>query len=78
MIVWYFGLLVFLIDLGEEIAANAMDIAGDRLPGTSRFDSYPFSAVINCGACRLFGNHPPSTRVVLDVHHADESVRSTR
>lgn len=30
-IVWYFGLLVFLIDLGEEIAADAMDIAGDRL-----------------------------------------------
>lgn len=31
MIVWYFGLLVFLIDLGEEIAADAMDIAGDQL-----------------------------------------------
>lgn len=30
MIVWYFGLLVFLIDLGEEIAADAMDVAGDR------------------------------------------------
>ncbi len=30
VIVWFFGLLVLLINLGEEIAADAMDITGDR------------------------------------------------
>ena len=30
-LVWFFGLLVLLINLGEEIAADAMDVAGDRL-----------------------------------------------
>jgi geranylgeranylglycerol-phosphate geranylgeranyltransferase len=30
-IVWFFGVLVLLINLGEEIAADAMDVAGDRL-----------------------------------------------
>jgi geranylgeranylglycerol-phosphate geranylgeranyltransferase len=29
--VWFFALLVALIDLGEEIAADAMDAEGDRL-----------------------------------------------
>jgi geranylgeranylglycerol-phosphate geranylgeranyltransferase len=29
-IVWFFGVLVLLINLGEEIAADAMDVAGDR------------------------------------------------
>lgn len=29
-VVWFFALLVFLINLGEEIAADAMDLAGDR------------------------------------------------
>jgi len=28
--VWSFGVMVFLINLGEEIAADAMDVAGDR------------------------------------------------
>lgn len=28
--VWFFSLLTFLIDLGEEIAADAMDIKGDE------------------------------------------------
>jgi geranylgeranylglycerol-phosphate geranylgeranyltransferase len=30
-IVWWFGILAMLIDLGEEIASDAMDIDGDRL-----------------------------------------------
>ncbi|MFO7537185.1 MAG: UbiA family prenyltransferase [Chloroflexota bacterium] len=30
-IVWFFGVLVLLINLGEEITADAMDVAGDRL-----------------------------------------------
>ena len=30
-LVWFFGVLVLLINLGEEIAADAMDVAGDRL-----------------------------------------------
>jgi geranylgeranylglycerol-phosphate geranylgeranyltransferase len=34
IIVWYFAALVFLIDLGEEIAADAMDIEGDRQAGS--------------------------------------------
>jgi len=29
-IVWLFGLMAFLIDLGEEIAGTAMDIEGDK------------------------------------------------
>lgn len=28
--VWFFGLIAFLIDLAEEIAGDAMDMAGDR------------------------------------------------
>lgn len=32
--VWFFGILVFLINLGEEIAADAMDVAGDRRAGS--------------------------------------------
>jgi geranylgeranylglycerol-phosphate geranylgeranyltransferase len=32
--VWFFGILVMLIDLGEEIAADAMDIEGDRQAGS--------------------------------------------
>ena len=30
-IVWFFSLTAFLIDLGEEIAGDAMDIEGDKL-----------------------------------------------
>jgi len=30
-IVWFFAVISALIDLGEEIAADAMDVAGDRL-----------------------------------------------
>ena len=30
-IVWFFAVIAALIDLGEEIAADAMDMAGDRL-----------------------------------------------
>ena len=33
-VVWWFGLLTMLIDLGEEIAADAMDIQGDALVGS--------------------------------------------
>ena len=34
-IVWFFAAIVMLIDLGEEIAADAMDIEGDRQAGSS-------------------------------------------
>lgn len=30
-VVWFFGLIAALVDLGEEIAADAMDMAGDRI-----------------------------------------------
>jgi geranylgeranylglycerol-phosphate geranylgeranyltransferase len=33
-IVWTFGLIAFLIDLGEEIAGDAMDMEGDRKRGS--------------------------------------------
>lgn len=33
-IVWFFAVIVMLIDLGEEIAADAMDIEGDRQAGS--------------------------------------------
>ena len=33
-VVWWFAALAFLIDLGEEIAADAMDVEGDRLIGS--------------------------------------------
>jgi geranylgeranylglycerol-phosphate geranylgeranyltransferase len=33
-LVWFFALIAFLIDLGEEIAGDAMDMAGDRLRGS--------------------------------------------
>lgn len=33
-IVWFFGLIAFLIDLAEEIAGDAMDIEGDRKRGS--------------------------------------------
>jgi len=33
-IVWVFSLMAFLIDLGEEIAGDAMDIAGDKKRGS--------------------------------------------
>ena len=33
-IVWFFGILVMLIDLGEEIAADAMDAEGDSQAGS--------------------------------------------
>lgn len=33
-IVWFFATIVMLIDLGEEIAADAMDIEGDREVGS--------------------------------------------
>lgn len=34
VIVWWFGALAFLVDLGEEIAADAMDMEGDALIGS--------------------------------------------
>jgi geranylgeranylglycerol-phosphate geranylgeranyltransferase len=34
MIVWFFGILAMLIDLGEEIAADAMDAEGDAQAGS--------------------------------------------
>ncbi|MBL0176370.1 MAG: UbiA family prenyltransferase [Ignavibacteria bacterium] len=33
-IVWFFGLWVMLVDLGEEIAADAMDMEGDKALGS--------------------------------------------
>lgn len=33
-VVWWFALLTMLIDLGEEIAADAMDVEGDRKAGS--------------------------------------------
>jgi geranylgeranylglycerol-phosphate geranylgeranyltransferase len=32
---WWFGAIAFLMDLGEEIAADAMDVEGDKLIGSS-------------------------------------------
>jgi len=32
--VWWFGAVSFMMDLGEEIAADAMDIEGDRIIGS--------------------------------------------
>jgi geranylgeranylglycerol-phosphate geranylgeranyltransferase len=32
--VWSFGIMVFLINLGEEIAADAMDVMGDKQAGS--------------------------------------------
>ncbi len=32
--VWWFGAVSFLMDLGEEIAADAMDIEGDKIIGS--------------------------------------------
>lgn len=32
--VWFFGMLALLINLGEEIAADAMDVDGDRKAGS--------------------------------------------
>lgn len=32
---WWFGAIAFLMDLGEEIAADAMDVEGDRLIGSA-------------------------------------------
>jgi geranylgeranylglycerol-phosphate geranylgeranyltransferase len=34
VIVWFFAIITALIDLGEEIAADAMDIEGDRKVGS--------------------------------------------
>jgi geranylgeranylglycerol-phosphate geranylgeranyltransferase len=33
-VVWFFGILAALINLGEEIAADAMDVEGDRQAGS--------------------------------------------
>jgi len=33
-VVWLFASLSFLVNLGEEIAADAMDVAGDRVAGS--------------------------------------------
>ena len=32
---WWFGTIAFLMDLGEEIAADAMDVEGDKLIGSA-------------------------------------------
>ncbi len=34
MTVWFFGLLAFLINFGEEIAADSMDVDGDQKAGS--------------------------------------------
>jgi geranylgeranylglycerol-phosphate geranylgeranyltransferase len=34
IVVWWFGILAMLVDLGEEIASDAMDIEGDKLIGS--------------------------------------------
>ena len=34
IVVWWFGVIAFLMDLGEEIAADAMDMEGDALIGS--------------------------------------------
>ncbi len=33
-VVWYLAVTTFLVDLGEEIAADALDVEGDRLSGS--------------------------------------------
>jgi len=33
-LVWFFSLIAFLIDLGEEIAGDTMDMEGDKLRGS--------------------------------------------
>ena len=33
-LIWFFALIAFLIDFGEEIAGDAMDVEGDRLRGS--------------------------------------------
>jgi len=33
-VIWTLGILAFCFDLGEEIAADAMDVEGDRLRGS--------------------------------------------
>jgi len=33
-LVWFFALIAFLIDFGEEIAGDAMDVDGDKLRGS--------------------------------------------
>ncbi|MFZ1731327.1 MAG: UbiA family prenyltransferase [Bacteroidota bacterium] len=52
-IVWFFAIWVLLIDLGEEIAADAMDVEGDRHAGSrslavrfGRERALNFSAII--------------------------------
>jgi geranylgeranylglycerol-phosphate geranylgeranyltransferase len=42
-IVWFFAVILMLTDLGEEIAADAMDIEGDRQAG-----SRPLALVVGC------------------------------
>jgi geranylgeranylglycerol-phosphate geranylgeranyltransferase len=34
IIVWFFAIILMLVDLGEELAADAMDIEGDRKAGS--------------------------------------------
>lgn len=34
VIVWFFAIIVMLVDLGDEIAADAMDIEGDKKIGS--------------------------------------------
>lgn len=36
-LVWFFAAIAALVDLGEEIAADAMDVAGDRLIQSNSF-----------------------------------------
>ncbi|KYC51772.1 MAG: prenyltransferase [Candidatus Methanofastidiosum methylothiophilum] len=33
---WSFGLMAFLVDLGEEISADAMDSEGDKLQNSNQ------------------------------------------
>jgi geranylgeranylglycerol-phosphate geranylgeranyltransferase len=58
--VWFFGILALLINLGEEIAADAMDVAGDRHAGSHSLavqlggeNALKISAAIFTSACAL-------------------------
>lgn len=63
---WFFGLIAALVDLGEEIAADAMDAQGDKLinsksiairygrPTALRISSIIFSSVIVLSAVPFF------------------------
>lgn len=62
--VWFFAIVTFLIDLGEEIAADAMDMEGDQVAGSrslallfGRETALRISGIIFAGMC-LFTSLP--------------------